>query len=38
MENTVELKTAMDELVSNREYVAVRDGIERVIAALHGEE
>ena len=38
MEDAEELKMAMDELVSNREYVAVREGIARAIAALHMEQ
>ena len=34
MEDAEKLKTAMNELVSNREYVAVREGIARAIRSF----
>lgn len=34
MEDADELKTAMDELIRKREYVAVREGIARAIEDL----
>lgn len=37
IEDAEQLKAAMDALVADREYVAVREGIARAVESLHGE-